>query len=463
MSLSGLFKYLRFKPFDLSTESGRNSERYRLALWSVIANVGSKGITMAVMVLSVSMTLPYLGAERFGVWMTIASLVGMLVFLDLGVGNALINTVAAAAAKAQTSTDPAPLAQTIGGGLGLLFFVGILASALLAVLAAVLPWADIIKVNDPLITPEIQSAMFVFAGLFGINLFSSGVLRVFAGLQRAFEAHLASVLASLVSLAALFYVAGNQGSITQLLLATLGCQSTAGLFLLLLLKHRRQVQLAGLGKAIQDGKGALLRSGGLFLVLQLGAMVGWGADSLIISSTLGAAQVAAYSVTQRLFQFVSVPLSIVNAPLWAAYANANASGDLRFIRRTLQKSLLITSISATLAGAILFGLGQQLLTLWTGGVISVPPELILVFAIWTLCEAMGNALAMMLNGCGIVREQVITVLTLTTLALPAKVFFVLHFGVVGMMAVYVFLYLATVCLFYGLVYRKVLLKKLGRP
>ena len=103
MSLSGLYKYLRLRPFDQSTESGRNSERYRLALWSVIANVGSKGIAMAVMVLSVSMTLPYLGAERFGVWMTIASLVGMLVFLDLGVGNALINTVVAAAAKAQAA------------------------------------------------------------------------------------------------------------------------------------------------------------------------------------------------------------------------------------------------------------------------------------------------------------------------------------------------------------------------
>ncbi|MDP3759115.1 MAG: hypothetical protein Q8R01_01205 [Ramlibacter sp.] len=49
------------------------------------ANVLSLGVALVVMVLTVGLTIPYLGAERFGVWMTIASFVGM--FSDLISGN----------------------------------------------------------------------------------------------------------------------------------------------------------------------------------------------------------------------------------------------------------------------------------------------------------------------------------------------------------------------------------------
>ena len=75
MKLWAAGRYLRLSAFDSSTEQGRSAERYRMAAWSVVANVLSKGMSLTVIVMSVSLTLPYLGAERFGVWMTISSFV----------------------------------------------------------------------------------------------------------------------------------------------------------------------------------------------------------------------------------------------------------------------------------------------------------------------------------------------------------------------------------------------------
>jgi O-antigen/teichoic acid export membrane protein len=451
------FKYARLRQFDVSTEAGRSDERYRLALWSIAASVFSKGLALLVMLLSVSWTLPYLGAERFGVWMTIASFVGMLIFLDLGIGNALTNHVADAAATA----DPGSLASRISGGLGLVFIVGVLASSLLSALVAVLPWARIIKVQDPLVQNEIKDALYLFSILFGLSLFNNGVQRVFAGLQRSFEAHLASAIGSLLSILTLSQAAANQAGVAALLLATLGWQSASSLILLYLLIKRGQLQLRGIGAAIHAGKTPLLKTGGLFFVLQIGTMVGWGADSVIVSSTLGAAQVAMYSVVQRLFQLVSVPLAMVNAPLWSAYANADACNDRQFIRTTLKKNIYTTVAAAILGCAILLGAGQMLVVWWTKSAIAVPMSLLAVFAVWTVCESMGNALAMMLNGCGIVREQVVTVVVLTVLALPAKLLFVNLLGVQGMIAVYIFLYCAAVLIFYGFVFRSNLMAKLS--
>lgn len=451
-------RYIRFRPFDVSTELGRSDERYRLALWSIVASVFSKGLALLVMLLSVSWALPYLGPERFGVWMTIASFVGMLIFLDLGVGNALTNHVANAAATA----NPSLISDRISGGLGLMFIIGVLASILLSALVTVLPWARIIKVQDALVQREVQDALLLFAVLFGLSLFSNGVHRVFSGLQRSFEAHIAASIGFLLSIVTLAVATANEAEIATLLLATLGWQSASSLILLCLLIKRKQLRLPGIGIAIQDSKMPLLKTGGLFFVLQIGTMVGWGADSVIISSTLGAAQVALYSVAQRLFQLVSIPLSMANAPLWSAYANANACNDKQFIRTTLKKNVFVTAVVAVLGSAILLICGQSLIAWWTKSAIEIPMSLLVVFAIWTVCESLGNALAMMLNGCGIVREQVVTVVVLSVLALPAKLLFVNLLGVEGMIAVYVLLYCTLILIFYGFVFRRNLMSRMSQ-
>lgn len=412
---------------------------------------------MLVMVLSVSLTLPYLGTERFGVWMTIASFVGMLVFLDLGVGNALTNRIAHVAAK----NHKLELKRAISGGLGLLFLVGVAATLVLCILAAYMPWSVIIKVTNPAVQEEIRHAMFLFAALFGATLFSSGVHKVFAGLQRSFEAHATSAFGSAVSLTMLWWAAGDHAGIPVLLLVTLGGQILSGLLLLAVLNRRSLFHVYGMTTAISTEKNSVLKLGGLFFVLQIGTMVGWGADSLIISSTLGAGQVAVYSVTQRLFQIITIPLAMLNAPLWSAYADANIRGDTAFILKTLKKSILTTAMLAFFGGLCLVLTSEDLINWWTKGALSVPISFVWVFFTWTLCETLGNALAMMLNGCNVVREQVITVLVLSAIALPAKILFIEIFGMSGMLAVYILLYCLIVFTSYGFIFKNSIRTKIG--
>ncbi|MDH2916229.1 MAG: oligosaccharide flippase family protein, partial [Gallionella sp.] len=213
MNISSLPKYLRLTPFDTTSEQGRSDERYRLAALTVLANVISRGLAMLVMVLTVSLTVPYLGAERFGVWMTIASFVGMLTFLDLGVGNALTNKVAHAAAQDNLES----LSCTISGGLGFLFFLGCGMSLALIGLASILPWEHLIKVADPFLYGEIRQSAMLFAALFGLHIFANGVQRIFAGLQRAFEGHLVSTAGSIATLIFLWVVVQEESGIPLLL------------------------------------------------------------------------------------------------------------------------------------------------------------------------------------------------------------------------------------------------------
>lgn len=443
-----LLHYLRLSAFDVATEDGRAAERYRLAAWTILANAASKSAAMAVMLLSVSLTIPYLGAQRFGIWMTIASFAGMLTFLGLGVGNALTNHVASCASR----SDAALLRRAISGGLGLLLMIGLVVGACLWLLAVWLPWAKLIKVDDVLLLLEAQSAAKLFALLFGLNLFTTGIQSVFAGLQRSFEVYLVVALGSLASLGALWWAAQVQAGLPVLLAATLGIQSLSIVLLLGLLVRRKLFALGEISWAVRQETPGLIRLGGLFFVLQVGTMIGWGADNLIISSALGPVAVAVYSIAQRLFQFVTQPLAMMNSPLWGAYADAHSKGDVAFVRRTLKTSMLLT-LGVSLSGAaILFFSSEWLLHYWTGGNVLVPRLLLGLVALWTVLECCGAAFSMFLNGVQVVKPQVIVVSVFCILVLPLKIWGVNSLGLIAIPLATILVYASTYIYFYRFVF-----------
>lgn len=450
-------QYLRLAPFECDSEEGRAAERYRRATWSLLASVLSRALSMAVMFLSVGLTVPYLGAERFGIWMTIASFAGMLTFLDMGIGNALVNHIA----KAASVDSKKRLCEAVSGGLALLFLLSVIIGLALVFTSRLLPWDAIIKVKDASLHGEIHQAMMLFAVLFSINMFASGVQRVFAGMQRAYDAHLAVALGQLISIALLLWAAHQHIGITGLLLVTMGVQSLAPLGLLILLIKRDIFSFKGIGKIAFIESREVLHVGGLFLVLQIGTMVGWGADSFIIASTLGASYVTEYSVVQRLFQFVTIPLMMISAPLWGAYADAHARHDTAFQRLTLKRSMVSTLTIGIIGSAILGLFSPWLIKDWTSGAVEIGANIVLAMAIWKVLEVVGNAFAMFLNGAGIVRPQVWVVLVFCILTLPLKLFFVRETGISGLLWITIIAYLVATLGGYLFIFRGGIMERLG--
>src|SRR5690349_19553868 len=87
---------IRLSPFDTTTPEGRSKERLRRVVLTALVSAFSQGINVLTMLISVPLTLNYLGAERYGLWITISSLILLLGFADLGVGNGLLNAIAQA-------------------------------------------------------------------------------------------------------------------------------------------------------------------------------------------------------------------------------------------------------------------------------------------------------------------------------------------------------------------------------
>src|ERR1700728_1103599 len=112
----GIRQLLRRKDFEGLGDHERGLERNRRALitgsFATLARIVQVGSSL----ITVPLTLKYLGNERFGLWMTISSVLAMASFADFGVGNGVLNTVA----KAFGKDDMVGIRKAISSGFAIL-------------------------------------------------------------------------------------------------------------------------------------------------------------------------------------------------------------------------------------------------------------------------------------------------------------------------------------------------------
>lgn len=420
--------YLRFKPFDTSTAEGLDRERNRVAILSMIANAGSKGAAMTLVMAGIAWTLPYLGQERFGAWMAILSISTILSFLDFGVGNALTNHVAKSTPFGQERVKSA-----ITGGVLIVAATSLVVFCLLNLLHPMIPWDVLFKTESKQLLNEIELASRWFYLFFSLLLFSNAVIKAYAGLQRAHFANTLQMAFYAVSIIALYIASNQQAGISVLLALTLLPVCITGLVLCSFLYIEGYLNSQGMLKAVQDNAASVLSVGGLFFALQIAVIVGWGSDSMIISATLGLAAVAPFAIAQRIFQFVSQPFAILNAPFWPAYADARSKGNIQYINQLFRRSFFVSLIGGA-AGVVFLALaGPTLIGLLSDQEISIDPAFIWLFALWVLFDITGNSLGMYLNGMGKVRIQVVIAAIFVVVVVPVKLFAAERFGINGLL------------------------------
>jgi hypothetical protein len=74
---------LTLKEFDTGTPEGRSKERYRRVALTALSSGGAKAISVVTMLISVPRTLHYLRVERYGMWMTISSIITLMGILKI--------------------------------------------------------------------------------------------------------------------------------------------------------------------------------------------------------------------------------------------------------------------------------------------------------------------------------------------------------------------------------------------
>ena len=425
MRLLALF---RLRPFETATEGGRSKERFRRAALTTVSSGGARAIGMMVSLVTVPLTFSYLGTERYGLWMVLISIVmSVMGFADLGIGNGLINAISEAYGK-----DDRPLAKQYVTS-AFVMMLGI--AAILTVVGAAgyryVPWLRLFNVNSPAIATEGSKAFLVLFAWFLVSTPLGVVTHAQAALQQGYFPQIVGAFGSILTVLVLLVVIALHGGLPWLVFAsTIG--SVVGTALngwVLFRAHPWLVPSRHAYSATSARR--ILNLGLLFFVLQCAVAVGYTSDNLVIAQVLGAAAVAAFAVPEKLFSFVAIVVGMAIGPLWPAYGEAIARGDVAWVRRVFLGSLRATLAFSVPLCTLLVLAGPWILRVAVGKSFHAPKSLLVALGVWGVVVAVSVPMAMLLNGAGVLKAQAVVAVVASLVNLALSIILTRRMGVIG--------------------------------
>lgn len=425
-----LRRLVRLRPFDTTTAEGRADERHRRALLAAFASALAKAIVILSALVTIPLTIDYLGVERFGLWMTVASLIALMSFADMGLGNGLLNAVADADGK----TDAESIRRYISSAFIALVCIAIVVAIVFALVVPAIDLPRLFKIRSAIAASEVYPAVFAFVAIFAISIPASIVQKVQLGLQMGLRSNVWQAGGSLLSFVAILLVIWFKGGVPWLVLASAGIPVVvliASSLDFFLRSHRHLApRFANVGRTEFS---RLARTGLLFFFLQLSAALAFASDNLIIANVLGQAAVAEYAVVNKLFEAVLLLLGVMVFPLWPAYAEAKARNDIAWIERTMLRALVLTFLYVSGAGIFLLMSGRWLLEIWVGETIGYSLGLFSALVVWTILRGLGLTHSMFLNGLGAIKSQLVVALLFAASSLVMKWYLASRFGLNGVL------------------------------
>jgi O-antigen/teichoic acid export membrane protein len=399
--------------------------RWQLAVRGGFAGVGGRVLAMALAFVVTPIAITKAGNTTYGLFAAITAFATLLGFGDFGIGNGLIREVVRARAESDTERERV----TIRSALILLTLFGVGVAVVGNAAAFGLPWRVLLHApagSDSTIRLAVASAAICV----GFAIPGALCQKVYLARQQPSRANAwvngGAALSSLALLVAV--MAGHH--LPFMVAAQLGAPAAAGLISLLWLDtgHALRLNLRRTPLAITL---ALLRNGRLFAILQVAAIVNFEIDNLVVARFLGPGDVTTFAASSRLLAVPIVLSSLFFTPLWAAFADAAAHRDTRWLLQAYKRSTVLALAALGPAALILAFTGASLIRAWTRGAVHSPGTLVLALSVWIVVYAVNQPQAMLLNGLHAERFQISAATANVALNLTLSIFLTIKVGISG--------------------------------
>ena len=418
----------RFRSVWPRLKAARKNDRLRAIVDGTASAALAKVLTSLISLVSLPLCVHYFGPERFGVWVTIVSTAAWISIFEFGLTDTITNIVSAAHATGDRDTA----ARHVTNALAITFAFAVLVFSLGALFWSHLDWMRILNVHDLSATAEIRSTIAIACSLVLFTPVCTIGIKILSGYQQTHIANLVTVLGAVASFLALMCGIELHLSMSWLFFLSTGLVTLSGLatlaWTLFVAKPWLRPRLHHISPLVTR---ALLAGGLPFFTIRVAAVVVFSTDNILVSHYLGAAQVTPYSIAMRLTTYAQLIPSFLFPSLWAAYAEANARGDIHWIRATYRRTM--NSCLALMGSALLFLIvfGRPIVRIWAGAD-AVPTEsLLIAMALWTLISGATGIQSCLLGAVNRNRLQAGASVAAALLNVVLSIFFLKHFGSIG--------------------------------
>ncbi len=386
------------------TGSNESTRRYTGILTGASSGLLARGLALAAGLAAVSLTLPYLGKERFGAWATISALQLWLQLADFGLPAGLNNPVA----MHLSASNFAAVRRLISSAMAALVVASVILFAGFAWLVEGTGLIDLISFNGPAMRREFSMALIVGVGLTLAGTPNAIVVRVLAIRHQAYVSNFWVSFGQALSILGLVVCSRLELGLVWLTALTTGAVSMCSISCTLWF-FARHPQLR---PRARDVSLSAIRSiapiSASYTTLQTAGMLLSNSSTFIVSATLSPAMTAVFTASSRLTSLCTLVAQLSSPYFWAAYSDAVVRGETGWMQRAFRRHLLASLLSTLALIVPLALMGGWIMRWWTKGAIAVDLPLLYWLLAWQFIVAMMNPIGSMLNAHELYRLQTLT-------------------------------------------------------
>lgn len=388
-------------------------------LRSVTGKVGNKRntkikqnamVSLVIMVLSnltafilMPVVIGYLDVTKYGLWLTINSILAWIFLLDLGLSGGLRTRLAEALARKDIE-DANILINTSYAFMGILMLV---LSTAYYLISPFIDWRRLFNA-PPDYAGELNQLMTVVVIFFFLRFALQIVNGMYTAVQRNSVSNLMNFATQLLSLVAILGFAGQiQGSLfwigfiyslSPLIVFALGTILFFRCFKQFKLSFR-YIKLSALKRVLDIG---------IFeFIDQIAFIILMSATNFIIAHISSPAQVVPYHVTMRIFGIFLTVFTVATNPLTPAFTEAFTLDDHSWIKATFRKTNKLFFI-CSLGVLMMIPFSKPIFSFLVKGKAELSYMLVIIIAVTTLIRMYVSVFNKFLTGCGKVRLIAVT-------------------------------------------------------
>ena len=366
--------------------------RFQKAFRATMIDSGFGYASQALSFFSLPLFLATLGAEGYGLMVTVLAFTGYLNFADAGLSWGSMVLIAHAHGQqdkdriAHITRHSAVLAA--GSGLVALLFLGAVLGA--SALGRRLPMFARHPEADPLIL--IAGCQLILTLQFGV------FFNVFKGLQETYWTAFYQGLGRLLGLGASMAAAWMTRSVEVVMMVQLAFSTAAGIAASIHVWKRHRWAFRK-GSWTDWGQYNLqIRVGGKNFLIQIGQTLANTAPTFAISSILGPASVPLYTVPVTLLSLFLTPINSWTSSMQNAFGEAWSSGASEWTRNAFRKTVEQILLISALGTSLFLLCSGSFIQIWTHGRLSLVPWMGLSVAAFVVTNTLVKAAEYLLIG-----------------------------------------------------------------
>ena len=368
---------------------------------NIIASLLVKGVSIAVSLLLVPLTLGYVSSELYGIWLTLSSIMLWLNFFDVGFTLGLKNKLTEAIALEQWERGKALVSTTYF----MMIAIFVPLCIILEMMIPAVDWAAFLNV-DSCYNPDIQRAMYILVLCFCLQMIVNVLTAVVAAFQKVALSSAFPVIGQVLSLVAIFiltkccppslYVLSIAISVMPIIVIV------AASVILFSSRFKRVAPSAASvdRRYIKD----LFGLGFKFFIIQMQIVIMFQTTNILISNLSGPNDVTAYNIA---YKYISVGLMLFNiilSPLWPAFTDAYTRKDYAWMNGIYAKMKRLWALTAVaIVGMV--AVSPLVYSVWIGDRAEVPMIMTIVVGIYTILHSWDSLQVTLINGIGCVKLQ----------------------------------------------------------